>query len=515
MAGQTIAINISDADRRKSLLELKQRRPGPPIKTLVTLKEQDEVVSPFGTDHVTSITRRHEVSKRFPENILFSKLSLHTTNGNRYIATPRVTFGPLGTFMTVTNSSKMGSWVNVKKIKSYMDLSMDATTIQLLEKQLSKQMARAEPQPEDQIHVLQSFCLQNELHPTAKDAQREVMMWELFQMLWPRSEEEGLPPVLETRDNVSKWLSKYCEDLFSQTLGKNAQISVLGLLKMGRREEACMLAVKNRNPYLALLMSQAALVKASASNCKEQLDVWQDEGALDLLSKNTVNIYRLCAGDILLDSIDISKMTTSEWLQHFAIYLWYCCPPQVSIKEALASFQQLLKYELVQRTGWIEEEISRVAFPSVCDSSLPNLCVQLLKLYCFEGYPLRSILDPDTYSEDCLDYKLAWLLMVHLRPRNFQIYEDHFSSIATSFSYQLEQVGLYPWAVFVTSRTQDRALYHNTLVERNLGTWGTVEHERFLLENSLLRQPQFLFNSRVTRESKEDNRYVQGICTCI
>lgn len=486
-------------------MDLKQRKHGPPVASLVTVperKEKVEEVSTFGTNYVTAIDRRNEVpvcSRRKED--LFAKLSLHSTNGNRFKAMPRVTFGPFGTFVSVSNMGKT-SKLHVNKMKSYNNQAKDPLQLAVVEEQLRHQMSWPIPRVEDQIEVL--WKSKNRFQQTSKSGllYQEIMMWELFQILWPLTE-VGDVDYLQTRDDVANWLTKYSTQLFPKTLGKDANESILGRMKMGRREDACELAVKTRNPYLALLISQSALQKVTYANCEEQLEAWKEAEALDFISEDMKIIYRLCAGNTILDTIDLGTMTTSEWLQHFALYIWYCCPSHVPVHEAVLSFQQLLKSDLVGRMDWTDEKISHVAFPSACDTSIANLCVQLLKLYSFDGYPLRRVLDPDAYSMDCLDYKLSWLLMVHLRCRGFKIYDDHFASIATSFSYQLDQVGLYPWAIYVMSKTQNSTGYHKALVERNLGTWGTVDDESFIRRNALVNSSELLFAARAMREAPD------------
>lgn len=505
---QSVEIRISSSKQQKIAAELKQK-PGPAPSLLMTIQRKDErqktttaeVSSMFSNNYVKAVVRKQEV--RLTKEPTDTIVHLSSASCRRYKSATRVSFGPFGTFLTVHSSKQMKSpAVVIQRVPNLAVQMSNPIYMEAVSEQLKKQLNWNNMRVQHQIEALWDILSAYKSPAKTEFAVTELVMWELFHILWSSKPVSNDPEeqVLIIRDEVENWFSKNCMELFPSLLGKHPERSVLGLLKMGKREDACALAVKTFNPCIAMLICQSASARETCSNCEEQLSVWAEEGALAFLSEEMQLIYRLCAGLPILNQADINKMTTEQWLQHFALYLWYSCPSNVPIEEAVASFQQMLRYDASKIESDLYGSV-QTAFPSNCDSSVPNLCVHLFKLYSFDGYPLRNVLDPVTYTTNCLDYKLSWLVMVYLRSRGQPVPEDVFSNIATAFAGQLEQLGMFTWSAFVMDKTSERVPYHRSVVERNLGTWGNEEDEKFLLDYALLQSPEVLYNARIIRET--------------
>lgn len=275
----------------------------------------------------------------------------------------------------------------------------------------------------------------------------ELQLWNLCNILWPyeelsEAERQDKGYLIEHRVRLSNWLKSNAPMLFGDQYDKNDK-SLKGLLKKGQHLEACELAVDEGNFILALNLAQCCGDSQKAMQL--QLEEWGTQGMLEFIPKDLLEIYQLCTGLPIWNDVDLRQMSTSEWLQHFAIYLWYICPMEFSIEEAVIDYQRMILEHSAHR-----DDLSQVAeYPSRLDSSIANTCIHLLKAYVTVGYNLRNILNPRTNNPDCLDYRLSWFLMQNLKQFGLLPESELEEDLTVGFAGQLESMGLFHWAIYV------------------------------------------------------------------
>lgn len=81
---------------------------------------------------------------------------------------------------------------------------------------------------------------------------------------------------------------------------------------------------------------------------------------------------------------------------------------------------------------------------------IEDLRYHILKLYSKRSHPLECLLNPATHTSDPMDFRLSWLLLQSLKSLGYNHCPDYSEcQIHTSFASQLENYGLWHWAVFV------------------------------------------------------------------
>jgi hypothetical protein len=135
-------------------------------------------------------------------------------------------------------------------------------------------------------------------------------------------------------------------------------------------------------------------------------------------------------------------MTTSEWLLHFATFLWYITGAHLTVPEVVCAFQSTIKTAVPE----VSEDFSA---PALTSSSISNLAIHILKFHATHGYPIHKMLCPKTSNPDYLDYKFTWFLVMTFEALGYTIRPELFESISTGFAAQLERMGRWDWAIVV------------------------------------------------------------------
>jgi len=392
---------------------------------------------------------------------------------------PRVCFGPLGLYLSASNM-KNGSFlknlsVNIFRLKSYVDKYPHQS---LIRETLGDQVDLELFVDHRKSLIGQHIGL---IHTSLKvdDAKgrqilsEELIMWELCEILWPTLDasnnfriDKGFP--IRQRIKLSRWLKKHWRYLFGEV--DSDENTVLGLMKKGKRRAAAQLALKSSDYVLAACASQT-LTSYGYTTGGQQLKLWIEKDAIDFVSPDTVKILKLCCGRMDMSDVNFESMTTSEWFQYFALHLWYHTPTERPVDMTVHSFLDFLaEFSSYQMRAEGISSDSTLTYPAKPEPSLRSLCIQLLKLYSFMGYPLKLVLDPKVYSADILDYRLSWLLMVTLEKFGYICDEELRSSVTISFVGQLEQIGLYDRARYVLQKLKPSAArdtFSQRITERN------------------------------------------------
>lgn len=410
-----------------------------------------------------------------------------------------VCFGSNGHFLQILNNSKMSTLVEfngevgINKLDLYMrelDKRNRGDYRAVLTTQLNLYLENSSLRKDSfvltntnmvnsHIETIDGILEQrdNSLGPhyiTSLREEKEV--WKLLDILWPS--DMGLARKrtqefeMTQRKSLSRWLNVNGSMLFSELFLPNDS-SVKGLLLKGMKLEASRKALKEKNYTLALCLAQNN--PAGAAQCRTQLNYWEKNEVLPFINPDLLELYGFCAGYPLWNDVECKRMTTSNWLQHFATFVWYLTPAHLSIPKVLSFFQATVK----QGCGETDDNFSAPAIDSA-DSSLPNLCIHILKMYSSVGYPIHKLLSPKSHTRDALDYKVSWFLLNTFLVLGLQIDPGLAESVTCGFAQHLETLGMWEWAVFILRflpSTEPRRITIKRILERNISLGQELSKE--------------------------------------
>jgi len=251
--------------------------------------------------------------------------------------------------------------------------------------------------------------------------------------------------------------------LFSK-LYQPGDTSVKGYLLKGMKQDASRQAIRDKNCTLALCLVQND--QRTQSQCRSQLEFWEQEGAIPFIDPQLRALYGLCAGYPIWGNVDCNRMSTSEWLQHFATFVWYLSPPHLSIDKIVTYFQSTVRQTALE----ISDNFSAPAIETA-DSSLANLCIHLLKMYSSVGYPVNKLLSPKSHTADAFDYKVSWFLLNAFLLIGVQVDSGLKESITIGFAQQLEMLSMWEWSIYILKflpPTEARRITIRRLLEQHL-----------------------------------------------
>ncbi|PIO24649.1 hypothetical protein AB205_0076280 [Aquarana catesbeiana] len=163
------------------------------------------------------------------------------------------------------------------------------------------------------------------------------------------------------------------------------------------------------------------------------------------------------------DKKSINVCSQLDWKRALAVHLWYMLPPTASIAQALQKYEEAFQvsdegqcYASYPLPSYLENADLAMESETFPPSMQRDVCFHLLKLYSDRSYDLRQLLDPRSITSDPLDYRLSWHLWMVLQALNY----THLSAqsqgvLHASYAAQLENVGLWEWAVFVILHIPD------------------------------------------------------------
>lgn len=427
----------------------------------------------------------------------------------------RVCFLPNGSFVTVvqnTNRKTAGfkGEVKIKQLVSYADKQEGAAASSsyrlVLEKQMQDRLEKEGVLFQDHLDALREVIRVGEggggraKGQAMRTLREELVIWELCDILWPGEmdidghflEDDGF--LLEQRKRLGNWLRRNASVLFGGEYD-GGDTSVLGYLKKGLIECASDEAIVQGNLWLSVVLETSPYL---------MLDIGEGKEVLEGMPKDMSDVFALVSGNMRnlswLSGEKVLGMTTHDWLQHFALFVWYEGPVRtqlpVSVEKAVREYEELMRI-----IGGDDE----CPLPSTETSTIANLAMHLLKMYSCTGYPMNVVLSPRTWSLDCLDYKLDWLLMRNLEEIGYSPGDDLYRDVCLSFTGMLEGIGKWQWCHFVMAHLpgpdceaegeldgpeaidkerRAREVFCQRLLERNIGEMGmSLQDEMFLVRH--------------------------------
>lgn len=145
-----------------------------------------------------------------------------------------------------------------------------------------------------------------------------------------------------------------------------------------------------------------------------------------------------------------------------AFHLWYFCSPTTSITDVMLSYEKTLEttenVEISPRPPYVKTHVVATTKP------LKDLRHHILHLYSRRTHPMEALLNPATHTPDPLDFRLSWLMLQFLESIGYtHCSELARSSIYTSFAQQLENHGLWQWAIYILLHLRERSRREATI----------------------------------------------------
>lgn len=329
-------------------------------------------------------------------------------------------------------------------------------------------------------------------------------VWNLCIALWgPLDVESGShAETMARKETLTHWLEEAATE--TNITGLNEEEEVLTLLARHDVAGAARLAHKNGEYYLALLISQAGSSLAFKGMLQRQLHLWTENRADAFITEDRLRVFALLAGITVWETTH-GKINTCEgmdWIKALAHHLWYVISPVGSITDAL------LEYEAACGISKDESGVEVYASgPTPSYSQSPtqfrDLCFQLISLYCHRTIPLEKLINPLSHTWNVCENVLSWLLWQQLQALGYShLSETAAAQLTTAFASQLENCGLWHWAIFVAMHLKSTPSFIQSFVEdilvRHIGQEKDEKCERFLVEKLGIPQ-QWIEKSRAVR----------------
>ena len=236
---------------------------------------------------------------------------------------------------------------------------------------------------------------------------------------------------------------------------------------------------------------------ALRGDLRKQLQVWEQQRALDLMESEVVQVYRLLSGG------DASVWREMDGRRRLGSVLWYRVAQHETLGQALRSFQDCK----------LGPALPRYAEGYEYEGEPPtDLCFALMRRFVDPTLPLSHVLDPLNYSPCALDYHLVfhvhWVISrVLVRSGNgpervrFEQSPGVHERLAEGYAFQLEALGLWHWAAYVLVQSGAPQCFVDELVMRHAPELD--EHkERFLRDTvglgNIIDEAQVMYNKDQT-----------------
>lgn len=295
-----------------------------------------------------------------------------------------------------------------------------------------------------------------------------VSVWSLFNALWGDQEElEGQDAkshltVMRRKELLSEWLEAVVtEKATPQTSDDTYLEHLLSLLFSHKVTDACDLAFNNNDLNLAFLLAQLSGGPAVRQLMQHQMSAWQEVEADAFIDVQRLKTYMLVSGVSLISSAHgaINIFEQVDWLKALALNVWYLSSATASITDSLLAYEQSFQSDEFHAQPPTPPYTESYQPQRGYDKPIEDVRFHLLKLYSKRSHPLEALLNPATHTADSMDFRLSWLLLQTLEAIGYR----HCSHLAAnqlhvSFASQLENHGMWHWAIFVLMHIDDQKL---------------------------------------------------------
>ncbi|CAG8770860.1 13156_t:CDS:2, partial [Acaulospora morrowiae] len=228
--------------------------------------------------------------------------------------------------------------------------------------------------------------------------------------------------------------------------------AIFGYLTSRNILSASKMAIKNRDFRLAALLSQLGgndqFFKDRINN---QIEHWSQTGLVKLIPKNHLRLYEIMAGNVEASSQGL------DWKRALSMHLWYGRYLGEVFVESFNDYEAVRKSSTVPKP-WYKEDFEKkppLSWPdSENEDEIFDIHYHLLKLSVDSTHPLDDAILPRSITPSPLDYRVTWLLHIMLartlRIRDFIDQGSSADRVTLDFVIQLEVLGLWQWALFVS-----------------------------------------------------------------
>ncbi|KAG0094807.1 hypothetical protein BGZ93_006756 [Podila epicladia] len=319
----------------------------------------------------------------------------------------------------------------------------------------------------------------------------EINAWTLGHTLFdalPQSQNTDIDEpqeVHETRARTiacGEWLSQVSravteaelEQLAKSGTATALEESVIALLVSNKRQRASIAAVQAKNPRLATLIAQIGRGSKSLPKVEDQLLRYKDQASGIKIPDFYMKALALLSGALTTNIApkgEPSRYVTDglDWRRTLGLHLWYSNTAEVDLTTALNEY-----VESLSQSSKIAKPLPTYQKQGASKSEHYDFLFQLIKLLVHPLTQLETVLHPLGISPSRLDYRQSWqfymVLTQSLGVASFGSDSSH-AIICNNFMSQLENLGLWQWAVFValhleTSESREAAV--RSLLERHI-----------------------------------------------
>lgn len=382
------------------------------------------------------------------------------------------------------------------------------------------------------------FCQEApEVEPVVK---QWCLTWTLCRALWGqlRELETSLDEVneyverLQRRKAFSHWLADTAAERIEEEVALHRHErpvqAVFSFLTACRISEACRLAQKSGDHRLAMLLSQLVGSQQVVELNLMQLVDWRNLQVDAFVPEERLKVYALLSATPVWQSSDkrnINVCSELDWKRALAVHLWYMLPPTAPIPQALQQYERAFQ-ESEESTRYAAYPLpAYLEGPGLCLESIDadpssikrDVCFHLLKLYSDRCYDLRQLLDPRSVTPDPLDYRLSWHLWMVLQALNYtHLSEQSQGLLHASYAEQLQNVGLWEWAIFVLLHVPEAGIRETAvreLLNRHCAlreTPETLTKEKFLIEKLQI-PAEWIYEAKAIRARRDGDRHREAL----
>ncbi|XP_069825440.1 nuclear pore complex protein Nup98-Nup96 isoform X2 [Dendropsophus ebraccatus] len=381
------------------------------------------------------------------------------------------------------------------------------------------------------------FCQESSMEPVVK---QWCLTWTLCKALWGqlRELESSLDEAneyverLQRRKAFSHWLAETAAERIEEEVALHRHErpieAVFSFLTGCRISEACRLAQKSSDHRLAMLLSQLVGSQQVVELNLMQLVDWRNLQVDWFIQEERLKVYALLSATPVWQSSDkksINVCSELDWKRALAVHLWYMLPPTASIPQALQQYENAFqesdegtRYAAYPLPAYLEGHgLSLETIDADTSSIKRDVCFHLLKLYSDRCYDLRQLLDPRSVTPDPLDYRLSWHLWMVLQALHYtHLSEQSQGLLHASYAEQLENVGLWEWAIFVMLHIPNNIIRETSvreLLNRHCAlreTPETLMKEKFLIEKLHI-PAEWIYEAKAIRARRDGDRHREAL----
>lgn len=131
------------------------------------------------------------------------------------------------------------------------------------------------------------------------------------------------------------------------------------------------------------------------------------------------------------------------------------CSPTASITDAVLKYDEATEY--LAKTPSPPYHAKYDVLSQNTAEPLQDIRYHILKLYSRRSHSLEKLLNPATHTSDIMDFRLSWQLLQVLKGIGYNhCSKQSETHLNVSFASQLENYGLWQWAIFVLLHIQDQ-----------------------------------------------------------